>query len=252
MTAHPRTGIAPLTVRTTTPTAPPSGPPVLLVHGFTSDGTADWADAGWPQELAAAGRTVIVPDLRGHGASPAPSDAAQVTATAMVDDLVAALGGATVVDVIGYSLGARLAWELPRHPAVTVRKMILGGLSPVEPFGAVDVDAIHTHLGGGDAPADGLTAMITTMITTPGRNAAALATCIEGLRAEPFAPQDTRFDTPTLFVAGDADPMTAGIDDLAALIPGATVVRVPGDHHGALTSTEFRSTAQEFLAAPAS
>ncbi|MDG3017014.1 alpha/beta fold hydrolase [Speluncibacter jeojiensis] len=239
---------APLSVRSFAPAGAPSGPPVLLVHGFTSDGATDWLATGWPQALNAAGRTVVVPDLRGHGDSPAPSDPGQATPTAMVDDMIAALDGAATVDVIGYSLGARLAWELPHRAGLTVRRMVLGGLSPVEPFGAVDLDAVRAHLDGAPAPADGPSAMITAMVTAPGLDSRALTTCIEGLREEPFEP--TTFDLPTLFVAGAADPMTAGLGELAALIPGAAVVEVPGDHLGALRSNEFRSAALDFLAVP--
>src|SRR5699024_5072706 len=44
-------------------TAPVSGPPVLLIHGFGSDGYADWVEPGWPTSLTSAGRTVLVPDM---------------------------------------------------------------------------------------------------------------------------------------------------------------------------------------------
>jgi pimeloyl-ACP methyl ester carboxylesterase len=58
------------------------------------------------------------------------------------------------IDVVGYSLGARLAWALAGHPAVAVRRLVLGGLSPMEPFAMVDLPAARTALAGGPAPAD--------------------------------------------------------------------------------------------------
>ncbi|MFT4212576.1 MAG: alpha/beta fold hydrolase, partial [Microbacterium sp.] len=49
---------------------PVAGPPVILLHGFASAGTADWPADGLPAHLARAGRDVLVVDLPGHGAAP--------------------------------------------------------------------------------------------------------------------------------------------------------------------------------------
>jgi 2-succinyl-6-hydroxy-2,4-cyclohexadiene-1-carboxylate synthase len=99
------------------------GPAVLALHGFT--GTArTWAP------LAAAlrdQRHVIVPDLLGHGRSAAPADPARYALERQADDLSALLAALDAVpaDVVGYSMGARLALVLAlRHPSV-VRGLIL-------------------------------------------------------------------------------------------------------------------------------
>ncbi|KFZ81075.1 hypothetical protein ED92_12315 [Amycolatopsis sp. MJM2582] len=220
-----------------------SGPPVLLVHGFASDGHTDWITTGWPAALTAAGREVVIPDLPAHGSSPAPAGSlGAVAITAELSRLVADL---SEVDVVGYSLGARLAWELPTQ--APVRRLVLAGVSPFEPFGAVDVAAALAFAGGGKAPSDPLTGMIAHMITAPGRNPAALARCIEDLRAEPFAPVLGAVAVPTRFVAGVEDPVSQGIETLVELVPGADLVRVPGDHGGALRSGEFKAAVLDFL-----
>ncbi|MEV4189013.1 alpha/beta fold hydrolase, partial [Streptosporangium canum] len=97
------------------PDRPGDSPPVLLLHSFASDGAADWVETGIVAALTGAGRTVVVPDLRGHGDSPAPAAAHECGARAVAEDIVAVLDGAgvTAFDVVGYSLGARLGWELP-------------------------------------------------------------------------------------------------------------------------------------------
>ncbi len=220
-----------------------TGPPVLLVHGFASDGHTDWITTGWPAALTAAGREVLVPDLPGHGSSPAP--AGSLGAVAITGELTRLVSGLSEVDVVGYSLGARLAWELPSQ--APVRRLVLAGVSPFEPFGAVDVPAALAFADGGKAPADPLTGMIAHMITAPGRNPAALARCIEDLRAEPFSPVAGAVSVPTRFVAGTDDPISQGIETLAELVPGASLVRVPGDHGGALRGPEFKATVLEFL-----
>ncbi|MGY6653352.1 alpha/beta fold hydrolase [Amycolatopsis sp. TRM77291] len=216
---------------------------MLLVHGFASDGHTDWITTGWPAALTAAGREVLIPDLPAHGSSPAPSGS--LGAVAITSELTRLVSGLSEVDVVGYSLGARLAWELPAR--APVRRLVLAGVSPFEPFGAVDVTAALAFAGGGKAPSDPLTGMIAHMITAPGRNPAALARCIEDLRAEPFAPVSGAVSVPTRFVAGVEDPVSQGIETLVELVPGSSLVRVPGDHGGALRSPEFKAAVLEFL-----
>jgi pimeloyl-ACP methyl ester carboxylesterase len=221
-----------------------SGPSVVLIHGFSSRGRVDWPDRDWARPLAAAGRPVIVVDLPGHGASaplrePLPtSDALRMLASVLPPE---------PVDVVAYSLGARLAWDLASLPGVAVRRMVLGGLSPVEPFGAVDLAAARDALTGGPAPADPLTGMILSMARLPGNDPASLLNVVEGFAAEPFDPGAAPPRIPVLLLGGADDPMAAGIDGLAALVPGASIGRVPGDHVAALHSAEFRAAAERFL-----
>ncbi|GAA4524074.1 alpha/beta fold hydrolase [Amycolatopsis samaneae] len=229
------------------PEGEPSGPPVLLVHGFASDGHTDWITTGWPAALTAAGRPVLVPDLPGHGSSPAPADVAAATPDAIAGALAAVGAELSEVDVIGYSLGARLAWELPG--LLPVRRLVLGGISPMEPFGAVDVEAALAYAGGGKLPGDPLTAMIARMISAPGRDPVALCRCIEGLRSAPFDPAVGTLRVPTRFVAGKDDPVSQGVTGLLALVPGSDLVTVPGDHGGALRGAKFKAAALEFLGA---
>jgi pimeloyl-ACP methyl ester carboxylesterase len=234
-----------LAVRRFAPAGAPAGAPVLLLHGFASDGPTDWISTGWPAALTAAGRAVVVPDLPGHGSSPAPADAAAATAKAVTEELVLAAGDVSEVDVVGYSLGARLAWELPA--LLPVRRLVLAGISPQEPFGAVDVEAALAFADGGRLPSDPLTAAVARMITAPGRDPVALGRCIEGLRREPFAPRIGTVGVPTRFVAGRDDPISDGIKTLVPLVPGSELLVVPGDHGGALRGAAFKLAVLSFL-----
>lgn len=228
---------------TTTPAAGNSGPPVLLIHGFLSSGAADWPEGDWAQPLSAAGRAVILPDLPAHGAS-AP---AQGAGTAQVVSALAALAGAGPVDVVGYSLGARLAWSLAaRHPGL-VRRLVLGGLAPFDPFAAFNVPAARAALAGGPAPADPLTAMIGGMIGARASDPGAVLDLVAGLGAEPFDPGAEVPRCPVLMLAGADDRMAQGADRLAALLPDGRLHAVPGDHGAALHSAEFRAHTLAFL-----
>ncbi|WP_217183172.1 alpha/beta fold hydrolase [Streptomyces sp. AC495_CC817] len=221
---------------------PGSGRPVAFLHGLASSGAQDWPDAEWGEELA--GRPRVVVDLPAHGASPALGAA---PTSRVLDALAEALGGEEA-DVIAYSLGARLAWDLAAHPGVRIRRLVLGGLAAGEPFALVDLPSARAALVGGAAPADPLTGMIVHMATLPGNRPADVLDLVEGLAAEPFDPAAAAPRQPVLLVGGVDDGMAAGIDELAALLPDAVVERVPGDHVAALHSAEFRRAAAGFLA----
>lgn len=216
--------------------------PVVFLHGLASRGSQDWPETEWAGVLGDRPRVVI--DLPAHG----EAEALGVVPTSAVLDALAETIGPDEIDLVGYSLGARLAWDLARHPRVAVRRLVLGGLSAGEPFALVDLPAARAAVGGGAAPADPLTAMIVHMATLPGNRPAELLDLIEGLAAEPFAPEGGVPAQPVLLLGGADDAMAAGIDGLAALLPDALVQQVPGDHLAAPHTAEFRAAVRDFLA----
>jgi pimeloyl-ACP methyl ester carboxylesterase len=88
-----------------------SGPPVLLLHGFP-DSAQLWR--GVRPGLRDAGYRLIVPDLRGFGASDKPGDVAAYTLARVLDDLTELLDtmGARHPAVVGHDWGAAVAWAL--------------------------------------------------------------------------------------------------------------------------------------------
>jgi pimeloyl-ACP methyl ester carboxylesterase len=106
-----------------------SAPGVLLVHGWGSAGRTFDALAA---RLARRYR-VIVPDLRGHGASPAGPDARRWTVAATVDDLSAlARRAPRPLVAVGHSLGGQIVSTLAaRHDG------LLAGVAVLDPaYGA--------------------------------------------------------------------------------------------------------------------
>src|SRR5665648_495242 len=106
------------------------GEPILLIHGFASNAATNWADPGWISLLVQSGRRVIAYDNRGHGLSEKLYDPSLYSATSMAEDALRLLDhlGIERADVLGYSMGARIAAFLVlRHPE-RVRSVILGGL----------------------------------------------------------------------------------------------------------------------------
>jgi 2-succinyl-6-hydroxy-2,4-cyclohexadiene-1-carboxylate synthase len=101
---------------------PATAPAVMFLHGFMGS-RRDWATV--TAELARTRRCISV-DLPGHGATGAPADEALWTpagCTSALADLLAAAGGG---DLVGYSLGGRLALQLAiEHPGVVARAVLV-------------------------------------------------------------------------------------------------------------------------------
>src|SRR5436190_13797199 len=106
------------------------GEPIVLVHGFASTAAMNWVHPGWVATLTKAGRRAIALDNRGHGASTKLYDPAAYHSAVMSEDVRALLDhlGLPRADVLGYSMGARIAAFLAlAHPA-RVRRVVFGGL----------------------------------------------------------------------------------------------------------------------------
>src|SRR5262245_10804358 len=107
-----------------------AGEPVVLVHGFASNAAVNWVHPGWVATLTRAGRRAIALDLRGHGASTKLYDPAAYHSAVMAQDVGALIDhlGLPNADVMGYSMGARIAAFLALAQPQRVRGLILGGL----------------------------------------------------------------------------------------------------------------------------
>ena len=114
-----------------------SGPPLLLLHGFT--GSSSTWEAFWPlwDEF-----TMVAVDIIGHGKSQSPADSGRFTIDACLDDLVALLDylGIKRCALLGYSMGGRIALRFAlRHPQ-RLGNLILESASP-----GIDDSAVRTE-----------------------------------------------------------------------------------------------------------
>jgi pimeloyl-ACP methyl ester carboxylesterase len=107
----------------------PAAPPLLLIHGRTADHN-DWN--GITQHFAARYH-VLVPDLRGHGASDYPG---AYPIPEMAEDLVALLDHLSVgrATVIGHSLGGAVAYQLAMNHPGRVERLVLEEVPPPYPL----------------------------------------------------------------------------------------------------------------------
>jgi 2-succinyl-6-hydroxy-2,4-cyclohexadiene-1-carboxylate synthase len=231
------------------------GSALLLLHGFTGS-TATWAPFV-PQFSSQ--RHMIAVDLVGHGGTDSPPDPARYRMERCVADLATLLDALAVeqVDVLGYSMGGRVALHLAAAFPQRVRSLILESSSP----GIADPAERAARATADDALAeaierDGLAAFVERWERLPlfasqaalpapvrervraGRlrnSAAGLANSLRGMGAGQQPSLWQRLDTiatPTLLLAGELDAKYRAIaGKMAALMPNAEARIVPGAGH---------------------
>lgn len=236
-------------------------PPVFLIHGFASSIELNWVKSGWVRALNNAGRRVLSVDLPGHGQSNAPYDLDSYTPGKIRADLLQVLIDQGVrplrkddptsgVDLIGYSLGSRLAWEFGATQGELVRKMVLGGPNPQDPLAEFDLKAAQDFLNDGTPIADKSTAWLLEMAQLiPSNDIFALLALIQAIKMEPFNPSEAVPKMPILLVAGELDARAESMSVLARLSGQAEQHIVAGrTHNNTVTSREFKDAAIAFLA----
>ncbi|SDT39015.1 Pimeloyl-ACP methyl ester carboxylesterase [Pseudarthrobacter equi] len=239
--------------------------PVLLLHGFSSSGKLNWEDTGWVGALLEAGRRVITVDLPGHGRSGAPEDRDSYSPSRIRADLLQTAFDAGVrplqdgdpssgLDLVGYSLGSRLAWEFASTQPEIVHRLVLGGPNISDPLAEFDLTAAQDYLADGTPIADGSTAQLLKMaLLLPTNNIFALLTLVEAIKAEPYDPAEAVPHVPMLLVAGDQDERIGSLPKLAELANSTggmaeQLVLSGRNHTNAVTSRAFKQAAIAFLA----
>ncbi len=225
-----------------------SGRPLVLLHGYISPAVPTWVDTKIAERLAGDGHRVIMPDLRGHGAS-VPADVAAYPADALTTDLLALLAHLDLgeYDLGGYSLGAR----------IVARALTLGAEPRRAVIGGTGLDPIVHAAGRGD---NYRRILSTPRAWAPGTPESQLDGYISQMGADPVAlirVLDTFVDTgeeelaqvqvATLVIAGERDRDRGSVEDLAAILPNAELQRIPGDHYSALISAELKEQLTRFL-----
>lgn len=228
------------------------GEPIVLVHGFASTKEVNWVNPGWVSTLTRANRRAIALDNRGHGASGKLYDPRAYHSAAMASDVRALLAhlGIARADVMGYSMGARIAAFLAvEHPSC-VRSLVIGGL------GHRLVDGV----GLPESIADALEARSLADVSDPtGRtfrsfaeqtrsDLRALAACIRGSRQTLTREQLAEVRAPVLVAVGTRDEVAGSAEQLVSLIPGAHHLPIPGrDHMLAVGDKVFKQGVLDFL-----
>jgi pimeloyl-ACP methyl ester carboxylesterase len=228
------------------------GEPILLIHGFASNVTANWIDPGWVRALTEAGRRVIAFDNRGHGRSEKLYDPGRYGAPLMAEDARRLLDhlGIARADVMGYSMGARITTFLVLAHRERVRRAILAGAGINLVRGMVGTGPIAKAL---EAPriedvTNDTARSFRAFAEKTGSDLKALAACMRGPR-EKITPEDlARIAVPILVAAGSEDVIAGSGRELATLIPGAQLLDITGrDHMKAVGDARFKQGVLDFL-----
>ena len=225
------------------------GWPTLLLHGFLASAESNWFLPGVAAAIAATGRKVIAADLRGHGRSDAPTDPAAWPGDVLARDQEALIAHLhlTDYDLVGYSLGARTAVRMLARGA-RPRKLVLGGmgdsgLMAAGARAAMFADSIrHGELAKDPRAGRRVHLMMAAGGLKPEAMLGALSSFV-ATSAEDIA----KIDVPTLVVAGVRDDDNGSAEGLAAMMPDARAVRVPGDHLSAVMEPALAEAIVGFL-----
>ncbi len=229
------------------------GEPIVLVHGFASSKEVNWVQPGWVATLTKSGRRVIALDNRGHGQSAKLYDPAEYHTSRMAEDVRALMDhlGINRADVMGYSMGARIAAFLARDHADRVRSAILGGLGMRLVEGAGLPERIADALEAPDiADVTGEQArLFRAFAEQTNSDRRALAACIRGSRQTLTREQVASIRAPMLIAVGSKDTVAGSAEALAALMLDARAVSIPErDHMLAVGDRVFKTAVLAFLA----
>ncbi len=232
------------------------GRPIILVHGFASNGRVNWVDTGWVRVLQEAGYGPVTIDNRGHGLSQKVYDPALYPARTMARDvagLIAHLGlhdKHGPVPVMGYSMGARISAFVTLDFPELVSAAIFGGLG---------INMIH-GLGGSEEIVQGLLAARVEDVVSPvgrrfrlfaqhtGSDLKALAACMQSSRDPITADRLAGIGVPVLVAVGDQDDIGGSAQELADILPrGEALVLEGRDHMRATGDRAFKAGVIDFL-----
>jgi pimeloyl-ACP methyl ester carboxylesterase len=214
-----------------------SGPPLLLTHGYSS--TSEM----WHGQIEALSKhhKLVLWDMRGHGRSDYPDDPAAYSEALTVADMAALLDqvGAKNAIVGGLSLGGYMSLAFYRAHPDRVRALLIIDTGPgFKKDEAREAWNKRAHETGDRFEREGLGVLKSASRERSGvshRDASGLARAARGMLTQ----RDARvieslpdIKVPSLVVVGaDDTPFLAASDYMAAKIPGAAKVVIPGGGH---------------------
>ncbi|MET8427732.1 alpha/beta fold hydrolase [Nocardia sp. NPDC004860] len=220
--------------------------PVVLLHGWAGSVRTSWGPLRWEGCLRDAGFEPLAIDLLGHGAADTPHDPEDYAN--IVQDTAMAFEEYDVVDVIAYSMGAKIALALAAQRPERFRRIVLAGVGE----NVFRPEAVGTVA---DCLQIGLTAAVPARVRdlaaiafASGNDLDALAACMRRPSTPLTVAQARQIDIPVLVVVGACDGVAGSAEPLVEALPDAQLLVIPGiDHVGTTYSVEFRTAAVEFL-----
>lgn len=229
------------------------GKPIVLIHGFASTHIANWVEPGWVQTLVAAGRQVVMLDLRGHGQSEKLFTPEEYDRGQMAGDVIALIEhlGLGAVDMMGYSLGAMIALRIARERPDVCGKVILAGVGErlFAPSGHIE-PVVQSLLCEKPSEATSVIGRAFRMFAEKNKqNRPALAACFSVKRDQLTPEMLGQVQVPILVVAGDKDDIAGAPGPLADALGQGTGADVPRrDHMRTVGDKVYKEIVLDYLA----
>ena len=228
------------------------GEPIVLVHGFASNKEVNWVFTGWVTTLTRSGRRVIALDNRGHGQSTKLYDPNAYRSAIMAEDVRALIDHLDLsrADVMGYSMGARIAAFLTLAHPQSVRSVVLGGLGMrlVDGFGSSETIAEALEAPTLADVADPTAYLFRAFAEQTTSDLRALAACLRGSGQTLSREQVAHIAAPLLVAVGTKDRVAGSAEQLAALVPGAKALAIADrDHMLAVGDKLYKAGVLAFL-----
>jgi len=228
------------------------GDPIVLVHGFASSKNVNWVYPTWVSELRKDGRRVIALDNRGHGDSAKLYDPAQYAIAEMAGDVVALMDHLEIAraDIMGYSMGGRIAAHIALTSRQRMRAAIFGGIgmAMIEGGGPGENVALALEAPSLEDVTDPVGRTFRAFADQTRSDRLALAACMRGSRGLMSREDAGRIEVPVLIAVGSTDEVAGSAAALGALIPGAEVLDIPNrDHMRAVGDKVYKAGVIEFL-----
>lgn len=227
---------------------------VVLVHGFASSTRDNWVATGWVRDLLRAGYRVLGIDQRGHGLSDKPHDSRAYGIRTLVSDIETVLDTYLIDRAFyaGYSLGARVGWDVVQELGGRIERVVLGGVPDGIPLARLDLAQVRAYAENGIEVTDAVTSSYIRLVErVPGNDVRALLALAEAMRAEGDPTVARTPSQPVLFATGSLDAIIEDSRALAAACPQGRFVEIPDRHHfNTPGSRVFRETALAFFAEP--
>lgn len=240
-------------------------PPVLLIHGFAVNGDLNWTLPDVRAKLSEK-YYLIIPDLRGHGRSDKPHEAA-LYGSQLANDMSELLSHLNIskATIAGYSLGGFVALKFAQlHPS-QMEKLIVAGAG----WDEVGPDSLARRLGPAAQALrtnDGVPPLATFLNPNkdPGlfhrywvlfmtkflNDPFALAALIDGSEGLTLATGDlASLKSVPCLIIGSEDPFYDSAIKIKSILPQVELKVIEGRNHmSAVTSPEFVRHINECMA----
>jgi len=229
------------------------GRPVVLLHGLFSSAHMNWIKWGHDARLAASGLQAIMPDFRVHGDSAAPHAASAYPPGVLVRDVAALadhLGLAPgEFDLVGFSLGARTAIHAVAYGILEPRRLAICGMGLA---GLAEWERRAAHfkrvIDEFDTIKPGDPAYVArTFLKSQGVDRVAARLLLEAMDDFDLA-RLAAVTMPTAVICGEEDHDNGSAEELAAALPDARYIGVPGSHLNSVTKPALGEAIVRFLA----